>query len=270
MKVALVITGELRFRNREHLIDFKNKVDGFDIYISTYNKYKFHASKLTKLENCLFHREKEIKVPMNNMLQWLHLNSIISRYSQELEKYDCIVKLRTDIDFINLNTLIHHNESINSIDPNTIYSCTDILFYADARHFLKTFAGFWDSILDDYTNSSGLYKAINYRNILDSEDNLLETQEMGARFSWLIVPKFIFSVNFNELKENIRKNLKFLERLNNNETSFNDFKNYRFDKIGNRQFSSEQIFCLHSFSYGKMENSKIVIKLYNDRHLFNY
>ena len=105
---------------------------------------------------------------------------------------------------------------------------------------------------------------------MDSEDNLLETQEMGARFSWLIVPKFIFSVNFNELKENIRKNLKFLERLNNNETSFNDFKNYRFDKMGNRQFSSEQIFCLHSFSYGKMENSKIVIKLYNDRHLFNY
>jgi hypothetical protein len=267
MKVALIITGQLRFRNRDHLIDFKNKVDGFDIYISTYSKYKFHASKLSNSNRYLLHREKDIKVPMNNMLQWFHLNSIISRHSTELEKYDCIIKLRTDIDFINLNTLIH---SIHSIDPNTIYSCTDIFFYANSRHFLKTFSGFWESIFDEYTNSSGLYKTINYRNILESADNLLETQEMGSRFTWLIVPKFIFSKNFNELKENIRENLKFLERLNNNKTRYNDFNNYRFDKINNIPFSSEQIFCLHSFSFGKVENSKIVIKLYGDRHLFNY
>ena len=270
MKVALIITGELRFRNREHFLDFKNKVDGFDIYVSTYNKYKYHASKLSNSNRYILHREKDIKVPMNNMLQWFHLNSLISRYSTELEKYDCIVKLRTDIDFIKLKTLIQLNSTNNLIDPNTIYSCTDIFFYANARHFLKTFQGFWDCILEEYTNSSGIYKPINYKNILESADNLLDTQEMGARFTWLIVPKIIFSTDFNTFKENIRENLKFLKRLNEYKTRYNDFKNYRFENVENLPFSSEQIFCLHCFSYGKVENSKIVIKLYGDRHLFNY
>ena len=27
MKVAVLVIGQLRFRNREHLIDFKNKID---------------------------------------------------------------------------------------------------------------------------------------------------------------------------------------------------------------------------------------------------
>lgn len=267
MKVAIIVIGQLRFRNREHLIDFKNKIDGFDTFVSTYNKYRFHASKLTSFDRCIFHREQNIRVSMNNMLQWYHLDSIIEKYSKELEDYDIIIKLRTDIDFIKLDLAL---KMCGSLDSNTIYSCTDILFYAKTEHFLHIFRYFWENILDDYANSSGLYKSINYKNIIDSNDNILATQDMGARFTWLIVPRFIFSESFNVFKENIRKNITFLERLNGNKTKYSDFKNYRFESIGNRVFSSEQIFCLHCFNCGKIENSKIKIKLLSDRHTFNY
>ena len=59
------------------------------------------------------------------------------------------------------------------LDSNTIYSCTDILFYAKTEHFLHTFKYFWENMIDDYANSSGLYKSINYKNIIDSNDNIL-------------------------------------------------------------------------------------------------
>ena len=98
---------------------------------------------------------------------------------------------------------------------------------------------FWNEIVTEYTNSSGTYKNINYRNILSSNGHLSDTQEMGARFTWLIVPSFIFSENFIEFKKNISENLKFLDRLNTNQTKYSDFKNYRFGDTVDIQFSSE-------------------------------
>ncbi len=265
MKIAVIITGQLRFRDRNHLINFKEKLEDYDTYISTYTKYKFHASKLTTLDKCIFFRENDIKVSQNNMLQWYHLDSLIQNFSEKLKKYEIIIKLRTDIDFPNIEILKNCE-----ILPDTIYSCTDILFYSTTSHFLKTFTLFWGEILSHYTNSSGTYKSINYRNVINSAGPLEATQEMGARFTWLIVPKLIFSINFNEFKNKIRENMKFLDRLNSNQTRYSDFVNYRFGNTTNIPFSSEQIFCLHCFDLGKLENSKIPIQLYRDRHVFNY
>ena len=265
MRIAVLITGQLRFRDRNHLIEFKDKLGNHDTFISTYTKYRFHASKLTSLDRCLFFRENEIRVTQNNMLQWYHLDSLIHKFSEILNQYDTIIKIRTDINLPSIETL-----KSTEVLPDTIYACTDILFYGTATHFLKTFTLFWNEIVSEYTNSSGTYKNINYRNILSSNGHLSDTQEMGARFTWLIVPTFIFSENFIEFKKNISENLKFLDRLNTNQTKYSDFKNYRFGDTVNIPFSSEQIFCLHCFDCGKVENSKLPIQLYIDRHVFNY
>ena len=48
MTVALLLVSELRFINNEHYENFYNLINDYDIFISTYKKFKFFAEKITK------------------------------------------------------------------------------------------------------------------------------------------------------------------------------------------------------------------------------
>tara|TARA_Y100000389_G_scaffold75385_1_gene72031 strand:+ start:1108 stop:1893 length:786 start_codon:yes stop_codon:yes gene_type:complete len=258
MKIAVIITGQLRFRDIKHLQNFRQKLGVHDTFISSTTKYKSYALKLTSLDKCILMNETEMKVKTNNMFQWYHLDNVMRKFSKTLYNYDIIIKIRTDINCPNIDKL----KSLEIL-PETIYCCTDILFYGRASHFIKTFHFFWNNIISEYMGSVASYKKINYRNIIDSNGPLYHNQEMGARFTWLIVPRFIFSDNFDTFKKNIQKNLPYLDRLNVNEAEYNDLINYRrLTGI----FSSEQTFCLHCFNSGRVENSKLPIQLLGGRH----
>lgn len=263
-RIAVLITGQLRFRDLNHFTQFREQLGSNDTFISTYAKYKSLALKITTEDRCIFKNEDDIKVQSNNMYQWCHLDFLMKKYHDTLKPYDIIIKIRTDIHFPTIDTL-----NTVEVRPETIYCCTDILFYGTSTHFLQTFSNFWSTIISQYSGFAKRYKPINYQNIIRSNATLKDKLEMGARFTWLIVPQKIFSTNFYEFRKKTKENLEFLNLVNNDSTKCKYFANYMFGKYPQQMFSSEQSFCIHCFNSGRVENSKFAIKLSRDKHCFN-
>ena len=286
MRIAIILPGELRFESLNHFNNFYEKVKDYDIYISTYAKYeklckKLNAYYLIVDENKTYEEKFDfvnIKSKNKNRIwQWYHLSNILKKYKNELSNYDCILKLRTDI--------IFSKPKITKVNKYTIYAASDLIFYAEAKHFIKVFENIFDNIKNIYYNNVSKYIPISYDNILNSNISLTN-QTNGLRYNWLILPTLIhvnehffvslFDENFYELKENIKKNYDFLKILNkiyslntNTNIIYSNIDNEILKKIKNVilttyihsfclkddwDFSSEQMMCLHVFNNSYAEN----------------
>ena len=279
MKQALLITGELRFKSKDHFEQFYTLIKRYDVFISTYEEYSNICSKIT--DNYILHpRSITHQLPFKRsdvhavgaMLQYFHLDSVVSRYKNELLKYKYILKLRPDLIF-NSEILIHDKQ----VEPDTLYAASDLMFYATSHYFIQVFENYFDKIKTEYWDMVERYIPLNYDNILKSEIKNADVNTQaynGVRFNWLVLPSNIIEAlrpepeNFNKFKEVIHQNYNFLQEFNSNQ------KNLPVDKFRNFpkqfKFSAEQIFAAHAFNNGPVKNPDIHIKLFPGRYSFKF
>jgi len=255
-KIGLLIAGKLRFKNKRKFTLFLNSIEGYDIFISTYTIYEKLAKKITN--NVIFlDKHPDYKTTyQSNMYQWFHLQNLIREYKTTLVDYVILYRLRTDIKF--------HMKLFNQIVvTNTIYSIRDLLFFGETMHFIKLFENFFDDILNTYYGKPTRYININYTNFINTKMPIY-------KWRWFTYPQFIFSENFNTLKDNIIANMDKLNDINtdNNTCKFVSFMPHEIIKP--LKFSSERIFPLHCINYGFIEGINLKINLYKGRKEFNY
>ena len=196
MKKAILITGQMRFLDNDHLSNFIDMLVGYDIFICTYKKSEQVARKISN--NVLFFDDFSYKRPnRKNIFQWIHLDILLKNYKNRLLNYDILYKIRTDLKF--------DKELFNAnVEENKIYLKSDLLFYGRTNHFYHTFNDFYESIYNLYWGKSNSYFPLNYNNILKISDNDFR---FIIRWSWLIFPKKIYNKNFSLLKKNIKEHI---------------------------------------------------------------
>jgi len=194
MKKAILITGQMRFIDNDHLTCFINMIEKYDVFICTYKKSEQVARKISN--NILFFDDFSYKIPKKkNIFQWIHLDILLKNYKNILLNYDILYKIRTDITF---------DEKIfdSEVKENTIYLRSDLLFYGKTNHFYDTFNDFYESIYKLYWGKSNTYVPLNYNNILKISDNDFK---FIKRWGFLIFPKKIYNRRFFLFKKNIEK-----------------------------------------------------------------
>jgi hypothetical protein len=253
-KIAILLPGELRFRDEDHFNSFLKYVEGYDIYISTYPKYNSLGNKISN--NVI---ASKIDLSQNNMYQWYHLDNIIKKWKDELLQYDILIKLRTDIEY---NDIDFRNLYVKE---NTIYPQTDQIFYGQSGHFIKTYEDMYDNVINYYyVHSKNSYLPINYENLLNSDP------EADVKVSWLKLPKVIYSAEFFEIQENIKLNqeifllnpeiIKKMEMIDGQLLFFKQTKN----------FTTERCFLVHTINKGTISKSEIVGKLMENRNKYRW
>ena len=271
---ALILTGELRFKDRAHFEHFKSFFAGYDIFISTYEDYDKLCAELT---NTYLLHPRDVEGESDpggihakgTVLQWFHLDKILKTYESQLLKYDVLVKVRSDL----LLTEKSWEDPLHDVDKETMYMKTDYLFYARSAHFIKTLKDFYPKIKTHYWKKTFNYIPLNYDNILNSGDDC--TPE-NVRFPWLFLPAILIQSqknnerNFLTLKALIKEHYDFLADFNSfqhpSTLPIECFRSFP-PKIA---FSSEQVFCIESFNAGLVKNSIIPAGLMKGRYYFKF
>ena len=252
MKKVFILAGQLRFNNTDRLNNFIKMIKGYDVFISTTKEFEKLALKITSSENIVFldnYMDKRYKIPQfNSMYQWINLDLLIYNFKNKLLHYDAIYRIRTDINFntIRLMKIV--------IEKETMYSYRDIIFFSEAKHFIKTFENFYSDIYTIYIRNTNNYIPLNYSNIIRLED----VHDIGG-FHRIIFPKIIWDPNFIKLKENIQKYI-FDEKIKDIENLDMVIKS----TVG-RNFSSEKSFLLNCLQHGLLKNVRLRIHLFKDR-----
>ena len=252
MKRVLLLTGQLRFNNIDRFNNFTETIEGYDVFISTTREFEEFALKITSREKIIFlddYMDERYKVTRHNHIyQWMNLDLIIHEFKYKLLQYDVIYRIRTDIKF-NIIKLMKI-----PIEKETMYSYRDMLFFAETKHFIKTFENFYNDIFTVYMGNTNKYIPLNYSNIMRLENN-----HNINKFHWLIFPKIIWNSNFNKLKENIQKYIfdEKIEDIDNLEMNINV-------PIG-RVFTSEKSFDINCLEHGLLKGIRVRVELFNDR-----
>ena len=246
--VAILLSGELRFRDEVHFNKIKNLLSKYDVYISTYYRYENICKQLTN--NYIF---TDSKLPQGNMYQWLHLDNIIKKWKSVLLNYDFIVKIRTDIEY--------NDFSIDDLDisQNTIYPQTDQIFYGTSTDFINCYENMFDNVIGLYhKKSQHHYIDVNYENILKSDS------ESDVKAGWLTLPKIIYGKTLYEIQNNIKKY--DIDWLTNN----SEHLEMEFGQKTGYAFTSERCFLIQTLNKSKLGKSQIFGKLMENRKEFNY
>ena len=255
--IAVLINGNLNRNNKRFFKNnFYSKLKNYDLFISTYKEDISYVRLINKkqikylnIEDFDELKEKKVKINRRNfkfkninspIYQWYHLNKIISDNSNLLKKYDLIIKVRPDMFFENFN----HLKKIE-IDKKSIYCFSDCLFYGESKHFLNVFSSFYDNILNIYGLSNHQYLPIKYKNILKSDVNYLDPNNLSR----LTLPKFIIDKDITITKKNIKENLRILEK-NIFRNSQLVFQSSNKDKI---TFKSERSFLYQVINSGRLK-----------------
>ena len=274
MKIAILITGELRSKYLNNLIE---SINNYDVYISTYHEYKKRAKIITDVSRIKFVDRRDLKCESTNMCQWFHLKNLLKNFKSKLESYDVLVKIRSDCYFFEPIK----NEHFNNIENNYFYINSDHSFYAKTTTFYDVLWDFWKTINLEYLLNSNKYYPINYMNLLYSFNNIYCSNYTNYYFEKYIKKKLInerytdtygrhdLKINYNNINSvvnlNIRMNLfpgiieqiypkqiynKEINKLLNNIINYKDdvsnFRKFRNqNRSKNKVFGSEKFFFLH-------------------------
>jgi len=214
LRVAVIYNGELNQMNKGGIEEVINEMD---VYISTYEEYEDYAIQLTKNRSrvLLFSRDEVPCLPIP-IYQWWHMNQVLSHYRTELESYDLIMKLRSDLFF--------HKPFRSSKLTHTPQGCfqmnSDHSFYADTKTFLKVLDGFYDDIYNKYYDRGAKYFPINWHNMKETIKNVFDNYKMSPvrnlsryrqhrrditmNLHFLVYPKAIYNKSITILLKNIR------------------------------------------------------------------
>uniref|UniRef100_A0A7S3Z9C6 Nucleotide-diphospho-sugar transferase domain-containing protein n=1 Tax=Lotharella globosa TaxID=91324 RepID=A0A7S3Z9C6_9EUKA len=156
--VAVLLTGEIRYGKSQEWVDMMRN---FDVYISTYKDYRTNALLVTDEDKVLLWSRESVKCDKHVINQWWHLDQILVKFRSSLEKYDVIVKLRSDLLFHEPLTHAHFaNASAGHFQLSSDHS-----FYAESSTFLYVMGSFYSSIINEYFNQDNAYFPINWSNM---------------------------------------------------------------------------------------------------------
>ena len=254
MSKAILVTGQLRFKDYDYFNKYLNKITSLNmsIFICTYKSFQKYAEKLTSVSKICYyddfcnHYKKLDTEDEEVIMQWIHLDILIKKFKVILNDFDVLYRVRTDILFSN-------DIFLNFVEDNYIYQHSDLMFYGKTGHFLKTFENFYNDIYEIYYGNTNNYIPLNYENIMK-----LENVEGIFRWHWINFPEIIWDSNFLLLKQNIQKYI-FEEKINPS-----DYK-VKINGILTRIFSSEKSFLINCISYGLIKSIKGEVKLLNMR-----
>lgn len=254
MKKIFLLTGQLRFTEKEYLDNFLKMMKDKDVLISTTKEFEELALNITKKENIVYlddYLQKNYQeTKLTHIYQWMHLDLIINTFKKKMLEYDVIYRIRTDITF-DMNELLNF-----PVDNETIYLHRDILFFAETKHFIKTFENYYDDIFNIYINNTDNYVPLNYNSIIR-----LENINLIYRWHWLIFPKIIWSKNFEQLKKNI-KNYIFVQKMDIEKLEMNINVKLR------RLFTSEKSFIINALKHGLIKGIPLKVNLLKDRFMY--
>jgi hypothetical protein len=271
MKIGIILNGELRFKDKDHIDKFNKNIDDCNVYIITYKKYEKYVDLIKNVKYCFFCEDKnDIEVP--TMYQWWNLQEILRKNINFFEN-SILFRLRTDvgIENININKFINENHSMNDFD-NVIFSRTDLFFYSSTKNIMDLFYSYYNFLKDNYFKKKKY--TINYENIIKSDFN-------AGKFTWINYPRKIFeefivtkwygevlNLDKETFKNIVHKNLIDLKKINNN-SDFND--NDFINGGGNKLFASERFFACYTTQKFILKLSPIKTNgLYQNRKKFNY
>lgn len=229
MKIAVLINGELRFKNNDDLNKFKYIFREFDIFISTYKKFKKEAELLS---DKILYVNDNLKLRRHEY-QWYHLNNILKNFKNELLEYYCIVRMRTDI---LMEKLSLSYENFSNLEENTLYTKTDWIFYGLSKHFYYCFENFYKEIYNNYNVKNDVYIPINYNNILKSD-------LVNGFIKWWVITLPSSMHNYDLKKINKIK----VRNRSNEDKVFLDicFKKFKNNIIEKKYNNLNNLICLH-------------------------
>ena len=268
MKVAVIINGQLRFDDKDHLEQINKLTNKCDVYIKTYKKYEKLLPLLNYKKVLPFITNENYKYLPREM-QFKTLQSVLKEV--DLSGYDVIVKIRTDADF----TFSNLYDQLKKVDikDSIVYSASDIFFYANAKHFIYVFNNIYDFFIENNVfNSDKERRPIlpNYNNLAYS--NFYCNGSRLTRWCWVLFPKYIkYGQRWDSLKENI-KNEK--ERLESDRNSPREMSNYhRYTEVWVHEgFCSERWFVqfvLEKSVFYPPQFKKVNLKDREDRKSYN-
>jgi len=152
--IAVIITGDIRDKDTFDMV--KSQFNRFDIFCGSYVKHSDLLEDFGKSRYlCLIDPNNDIYPPNNipkenmqqNMLQWLHLNNLISNYKSQLVKYDIVLKYRFDTIIKGRNDYFSLLSTIQNIKENHLYNQSDLVFFAEPNTFIKLFENFYHQFI---------------------------------------------------------------------------------------------------------------------------
>ena len=259
MKLAILITGELRIPDKDNLL---NSIKDYDIYISTYYEYIDTALEITNPDNILFYKRNKLHLETKTLYQWFHLKNILKKFHKKLFDYDILLKIRSDCYFFEPISLKH----FNNFKKNFFYMNSDHSFYADTNHFYKVLKNFWLVLNKNYLNNNDKPFKINYNNLIYSYNEIYRSKyvneylknydnspKLNIRIDFnigmkeQIYPKLIYHKDNSILYQNMKKHRKYLM---NNHDEIENFLCKSNPK--NYIFPSEKFFFLHLINKSKI------------------
>ena len=262
-KIAILIVGEFRTPN---LFNLLNAIKDFDIYISTYTKYKSLVSRIT--ENYLINKESEVRKKISKNLdpnlqdrekviqriyQWWHLENLLEKFESRLKNYDVILKIRSDAYFL----LPLKEEMFRRINPNYLYINSDHVFYASTKKFYDIYSNYLEEIFKKYVGKAETYFEINYENLYQSYKekkpnpylfmtffSLHAISRTGFEYPihLLRIPQELYDIDLVKRMENIRKFIINKKVLKDSKNSIAHYPS------GNPIFGSEKYHFLHAIN----------------------
>lgn len=239
---ALLINGELRFNNIDHLENFKKHTTNFDIFICTYEKYEKLAKNITR--NYIIAEHFEIP-KWRPTIQWFTLDKLLKNYSTELSSYDTIIRSRTDLCILNVNNCSFYEDVYNQKFLNQkFYAYHDYIFGSDSKTFIRLFKNYYNDKVLYYSKDFKTHHMGNYINF--NIDNLLEVENRCMNFHWLTYPNDrINSLDVKVLKENILKYIKNPKKNNKDKDRLPEW-------LKKCSFESEKSLIIHILQNAKL------------------
>ena len=185
--VAVVLNGQLRFRDHQHFRGFKEDLDNVNVFIATYAKYNALALLLTERSRIVHIDEAIVAASVSHrpLLQWLSLELALRQFRHEiLSCCDVVVRSRTDID--------HRLDYARLVPagPGAVHCQSDVLFFATSSTFFTVFESMYRTSSEQYMNrvddSAGpLYVPLAW-------ENLLQSDLSNVKWWWLHLPVEVF------------------------------------------------------------------------------
>lgn len=274
-RVAVLVTGQFRFRHRDDWDHFSTQVvAGCDVFVCTYARHARHAQALTggNMSRILFAddavgamsaRSRALK---NGRIQWLQLQLILDTFRNELIDFSVIVRLRTDLVGSFASSVAPLSMS-KLLPPSTgiVVAHSDFFFFALAEVFLEVFSGLYASSSIPYEEQGYAYafhgeEEGSARYVPLSWERLLSSDLSKMKWQWLHLPVHVFGPENRstamvkpstvfELKSHVVTHLDSLNALEWGEPA-RQTANTQFERtVELRSFNSEWATLTHILQY---------------------
>eukprot|EP00613_Pedinella_sp_CCMP2098_P019015 CAMPEP_0171750446 /NCGR_PEP_ID=MMETSP0991-20121206/41395_1 /TAXON_ID=483369 /ORGANISM="non described non described, Strain CCMP2098" /LENGTH=323 /DNA_ID=CAMNT_0012351379 /DNA_START=66 /DNA_END=1034 /DNA_ORIENTATION=+ len=145
-KVAVIVTGQLRFKSEKHLVSVETSLQGTSCFVVTYNEFRYLAQRLSSNFIIVAPSELEdertrldLELVPGTAWQWYLLSRALDHWKSALNEFDTIVRFRTDLRLYPEFRLLNCVGRVDSEGVGIVYAASDIFFYSTADHFIRLF-----------------------------------------------------------------------------------------------------------------------------------